>query len=63
MAYITVCLDHPFLQVLSMYEPECECVKCNGTMPKKAEGGEFWCSVKLCCVVGCTVFYVPSKCC
>jgi len=46
MAYFTVCLDHASFQMLGMYEPESKCVKCNGSMPRKAEGGEFWCVEK-----------------
>jgi hypothetical protein len=43
MAYVTVCLDHASFQVLGMQEPENECVKRNGTMHRKADGGGFWC--------------------
>jgi hypothetical protein len=38
MVYVTVCLD---LTLFKMKEHENESVKCNGTMPRKAEGGGF----------------------
>jgi hypothetical protein len=46
MVYVTVSLDHAVFQMLGMLERENECVKCNGIMPRKAEGGGFWCVVK-----------------
>jgi hypothetical protein len=46
MAYFTVCLDHAFFQMFGMCEPESECVKCNGTMLRKAEDGGFLCAEK-----------------
>ena len=42
MAYVTVCLDHAFFQVLGMKEPENESVESNGTIHRNAEGGGFW---------------------
>jgi hypothetical protein len=38
MIYVTVCLD---LALFKIKEHENECVKYNGTMPRKAEGGGF----------------------
>ena len=46
MIYVTVCLDHAFFQMLGMKELENECVKYNGTMTRKGEGGGFWCVEK-----------------
>jgi hypothetical protein len=44
MMYHSQQTDHASFQMLGVYEPESDCVKCNGTMPRKAEGGGFWCA-------------------
>jgi hypothetical protein len=39
MVYVTICLD---LALFKMKEHGNECVKYNGTMPRKGEGRGFW---------------------